>query len=481
MAVPAYVFALLLVTIYLAAYLYWLSKERMLLAENEAFLQKEQRLLDRNEFMTHYDMLSGLPNRQYFEEKVSLELQRLKANGVEGRMLAVMFIDLDRFKYMNDSYGHATGDEIIRQVGIRLKESSDARMTVARLGGDEFAVLFTDINGRGEPFEWSEAILEAIEEPLLLASLELRLTGSIGITIAPDDGMTTMELMKNADIALYKAKALGRNKCWFYTKELKGALKRKLAIEQALRIALEQDEFILHYQPQYRACTKELVGAEALIRWQPRNGSLVSPADFIPLAEETGLIVPIGDWVLRTACSQAAEWLRQGFPPFQISVNVSPRQLVEADFADRVRTILRETGLPPQYLMLEITEGVAIREEMETLAKLLPLKQQGVQVAVDDFGTGYSSLSYLTAVQVDSLKIAQMFIKDIPGSGGQAAIVKAIVAMAGSLKLNVIAEGVETEEQYEFLRSQGCHWIQGYYFAKPIAAEEFEQLHGNRQ
>ncbi|UVI30077.1 putative bifunctional diguanylate cyclase/phosphodiesterase [Paenibacillus spongiae] len=474
---PAYVFALLLVIVYLIAHLYWLSKKRMLSAESEAFLRKERRLLERTAFMTHHDMLSGLPNRHYFEKKLTQELRRLEEPDQASRMLAVMFIDLDRFKYINDIYGHTTGDEIIRLVGRRLKESSDSRITVARLGGDEFAVLFTDIDGRDEPFEWSQAMLDVMGTPLQLAPLELRLTGSIGITVAPEDGTTTMDLMRNADIALYKAKALGRNKCCFHTKELNRAFKKNLAIEQALRKALEQEEFVLHYQPQYGAGNKQLVGAEALIRWQPRVGPLVSPADFIPLAEETGLIVPIGEWVLRTACSQAADWLQRGLPPFRISVNVSPRQLDESDYAENVLAILGETGLPPQYLMLEITEGVAIREEKETLAKLLPLKQQGVQFAIDDFGTGYSSLSYLMGVQADALKIAQMFINYVPGCPGQAAIVKAIVAMAGSLKLTVIAEGVETEEQFEFLRSQGCHWIQGYYFMKPVTAMEFERLH----
>jgi len=446
------------------------------LLEMDAVMRNSKRMQERTQYLVSYDPLSDLPNRKFFETSVNKALQQKPPNPPSSTAkwhLAVMIIDLDRFNYINDSYGHHVGDQIIQLIAERLKERQNRRITIARQGGDEFVFLVIGSCSRAELQGWAETLLEIVADPLHIGSLELRMTGSIGIAIAPSDGTSAVELMKNADTALYTAKARGRNKYCFYTPELKHDLTKKLAMEQSLRKALEQEEFVLHYQPQVRASDGKLVGVEALIRWQPSDGKLVSPAEFIPLAEETGMIVPIGEWVIRTACRQAAIWMDEGGKDIQIAVNVSPRQFDEADFGERVMTILEETGLPPERLVLELTESIAIRDEDKTVAKLHELKKHGVQIAIDDFGTGYSSFGYLKLFCVDTLKIAQTFIREVPEHSEQGAIVTAMIAMAKSLKLEVTVEGVETKEQAEFLREQGCDWIQGYYYAKPLSASEF--------
>jgi len=446
------------------------------LLEMDAVMRNSVRMQERTQYLVSYDPLSDLPNRQFFETSVNKALQQKPTDSTFSTAnwhLAVMIIDLDRFNYINDSYGHHIGDQIIQLIAQRLKERQNRRITIARQGGDEFVLLVIGSCNRAELQRWAETLLEIVADPLHIGSLELRMTGSIGIATAPSDGMSAAELMKNADTALYTAKARGRNKYCFYTPELKHHLTKTLAMEQSLRKALEQEEFVLHYQPQVRASDGKLVGVEALIRWQPSDGALVSPAEFIPLAEETGMIVPIGEWVIRTACRQAAIWMEEGGKDIQISVNVSPRQFDEADFGEQVMSILEETGLPPERLVLELTESIAIRDEEKTVAKLHALKRHGVQIAIDDFGTGYSSFGYLKLFCVDTLKIAQTFIREVPDHSEQGAIVTAMIAMAKSLKLEVTVEGVETKEQAEFLREQGCDWIQGYYYAKPLSASEF--------
>ncbi|TYP70795.1 putative bifunctional diguanylate cyclase/phosphodiesterase [Paenibacillus methanolicus] len=447
-------------------------RQMVVLRENEALVQQSRHLLERYEYLANHDPLSNLPNRRYFELRVEETLARREEQEAEARTV-VIIVDLDRFKYANDTYGHAAGDRIICQVAERLSAVVGNRGVVARQSGDEFAILLEGRYDRLDLQEWAQRLQRSLSRPFHLAErVEFLMTASLGITVA-EPGEAASDLMRNVDLALDKAKSQGGGKAVFYTEELSEAVTRKLEMEQALRRALEQDELRLHYQPQVSAQTERIVGAEALIRWQPRSGAMISPAAFIPIAEETGLIVPIGEWVIRTACLQALQWFGEGLDAFQISVNVSSRQFQEADFAAGVLRIVEETGLPPDRLVLEITESIAIQDEGDAIVKLLAIKNAGIQIAMDDFGTGYSSLGVLKRFKVDKLKIDQTFVRDIGGNEEQATIVEAILAMASSLKMEVIAEGVETAEQYRFLQARGCGWIQGYYFSKPLPADQF--------
>lgn len=446
------------------------------LVENDDLLRRLQHMLERTRTLAFYDQLSLLPNRRFFEMKAKDALERAELSQDKGRKLAVLFMDLDRFKYVNDSYGHDAGDALIQTVTQRLKALADDRRFVARMGGDEFTMLCSDIGSERELRRLAEDILKAVGQPIRLEPGEFFTTASIGIAVYPKDGTTIASLLRNADTALYKAKALGKNRFVFYTEQFSQDLASRITLENELRRALERKELTLYYQPQIEASSGRLAGVEALIRWRKQPDVMISPAAFIPVAEESGLIVPIGQWILRTACRQAKRWMEAGFASIQISVNVSPRQLIEANFVPSVVSILKSTGLPPERLVLEITESIAMENEEETVEKLHALKRIGVRISMDDFGTGYSSLGYLKRFQVDELKIAQTFISEIYADSDKASIVKAILAMAGSLKLKVIAEGVETEEQYLFLREQGCDWIQGYYFHKPLSSEEMERL-----
>jgi len=458
------------------------------LLENETLMAKLQRTLRKTEVLALYDPLSLLPNRRFFEKQASEDLERAnRAANEDGhedrneerkaeRSLAVLFLDLDRFKYVNDGYGHEAGDALLQEVAQRLTKLAGGRHFVARMGGDEFTMLCRGLGSERELRELAERVLGEIGRPYPFGPDGFRATASVGVAVYPKDGTTVASLLKNADIALYKAKSQGKNRAVFYSERFNQVLSLQMAMETELRKAIERDELILHYQPQVDASTRKLVGVEALIRWQKQPGVMVSPAEFIPLTEETGLIVPIGEWVIRTACRQAKRWMDAGAPEFHMSVNVSPRQFSEANFAEVVSSILEETGLPPERLALEITEGIAIQDVRETVEKLLALKRIGVLVSMDDFGTGYCSLAYLTLYQADALKIAQTFISGVSADSDRASIVKAILAMASSLKLTVIAEGVETEEQYLFLKNNGCDWIQGYYFHKPLPPEEIGRL-----
>ncbi|CAM3955078.1 EAL domain-containing protein [Cohnella lubricantis] len=449
-----------------------------ILLENDRLMGRLQQMLERTRTLAFYDQLSLLPNRRYFEMKAKEALEQAESSKAEHRMLAVLFIDLDRFKNVNDSYGHDAGDSLIHAVTERLTKLAGERHFVARMGGDEFTMLCQEIGSEQELQQLAQEILAEIAKPIRLEPGEFCMSASIGIAVYPRDGTTIACLLKNADTALYKAKALGKNRCVLYTEKFSQDLAAKLVLENELRRAFEQQELMLYYQPQIEAASGRLAGVEALIRWRKQGDVMVSPAEFIPVAEESGLIVPIGEWILRTACLQAKQWMDTGCGPLQMSVNVSPRQFIEANFVDRVASTLQQTGLPPERLVLEITEGIAIamEDEQETAEKLRELKQLGVRISMDDFGTGYSSLGYLRRFQVDELKIAQTFIFEVPGDSEKASIVQAILAMARTLKLKVIAEGVETEEQYRFLRDEGCDWIQGYFFHKPMTSEEMSRL-----
>ncbi|TYP74605.1 putative bifunctional diguanylate cyclase/phosphodiesterase [Paenibacillus methanolicus] len=447
-------------------------RQIMVILENEALIRQKEHMLAETEFLAHYDTLSRLPNRNFFEKKLS--------EGYEAeRPFAILLIDLNRFKYVNDTYGLHIGDDVIRATAARLQSLVDTdSLLIARQGGDEFSVL---VRG-GISNEGIEAVAEAcigvLSEPFRLGSLELRITASIGIARAPYDGGSSSQLLRSAHMALIKAKSRGLSQYGFYQPEMAEATAKKTRMEQMLRQALEKNELLLHYQPQICAQTQALVGAEVLVRWQPAGQPMVSPAQFIPLAEETGLIIPIGEWIFRRACEQYVKWRAQGMRDILLSVNVSPHQIEEADFVERFVAIIEETGIDASRVVLEITESLAIQEGEDAIRKLKTLKQRGLQVSMDDFGTGYSSLGVLKLYQVDSLKIAREFIRDLTDDHEQRTIVNAILAMAASMKLKVIAEGVETKEQFDHLRLQGCDWIQGFYFSKPLSAEDFARFAG---
>ncbi|MCM3268159.1 putative bifunctional diguanylate cyclase/phosphodiesterase [Paenibacillus elgii] len=424
-------------------------------------------------YLAYHDMLTGLPNRQKFQQTVGMSIRKAK---LSGRKLSVMFIDLDRFKNVNDTFGHAFGDLLLTEAAERLKSWLQADDSVSRQGGDEFTVLIKDASQPEDAEKVAQKIIHLLSQPFAIDGHELRVGCSIGIAIYPQDGEDPITLMKNADTAMYRAKELGKNGYQFYKAEMNDTVIQKLVMEEWLNKALEQEEFVLYYQPQVDIFTTRMNGMEALIRWNHPRLGFISPGEFIPLAEETGLIIPIGQWVLRTACKQNKAWQLAGFPPLKMAVNISPIQFHQHDFVQVVLDALQESGLEPRYLELEITEGIAMYHVDQVIQKLQTLRELGVHISMDDFGTGYSSLNYLKKFPIDKLKIAQQFVRDITVDPDDAAIVQAIMAMALSLKLNVIAEGVETEEQLSFLLDIKCREIQGYIYSKPVPAHEFTDL-----
>lgn len=424
-------------------------------------------------YLAYHDMLTGLPNRQKFQQTVGMSIRKAK---LSGRKLSVMFIDLDRFKNVNDTFGHAFGDLLLTEAAERLKSGLHAGDCVSRQGGDEFTVLIKDTSQPQDAEKVAQQIIHLLSQPFAIDGHELRVGCSIGIAMYPQDGEDPITLMKNADTAMYRAKELGKNGYQFYKAEMNDTVIQKLVMEEWLNKALEQEEFVLYYQPQVDIFTARMNGMEALIRWNHPRLGFISPGEFIPLAEETGLIIPIGQWVLRTACKQNKAWQLAGFPPLKMAVNISPIQFHQHDFVQVVLDALQESGLEPRYLELEITEGIAMYHVDQVIQKLQTLRELGVHISMDDFGTGYSSLNYLKKFPIDKLKIAQQFVRDITVDPDDAAIVQAIMAMALSLKLNVIAEGVETEEQLSFLLDIKCREIQGYIYSKPVPANEFTDL-----
>ncbi len=440
---------------------------------------------DQIRFLAYYDGLSRLPNRVLFMERLNLALDSARR---QGHTLAILFLDLDRFKRINDTLGHSVGDRLLQEVAERLKKclrSSDtvargdpmaSSDTVARLGGDEFIVSITDITRGEDAAKVASRILDALHEAFRLDAHEVVITGSIGISVFPNDGGDAETLLKNADAAMYHAKDAGRNGFQFYSGSMNAAAFQRLSLENSLRKALERGEFQLHFQPQIDVDAGTIFGAEALIRWRHPDLGLVSPAEFIPLAEETGLILPIGEWVLRQACAQARAWQDAGHGPLLIAVNLSGRQFRQQELVQTVEQALASAGLDPRHLELELTESILMRSVEETVDTLKQLKAMGLRVSVDDFGTGYSSLNYLTRFPIDTLKIDQSFVRGITTDPGDAAITAAIIAMARGLKIAVIAEGVETQDQLVYLRQRGCRLMQGYLFSRPVPAEQFELL-----
>lgn len=428
---------------------------------------------ERIRHLAHYDELTGLPNRSMFSQRLAHAIAQARRSSTQ---LAVLFIDLDRFKNINDTLGHAAGDTVLKEVAERLRGCLRETDTVGRLSGDEFVVMLEEMPQSMHCAEVAKKILAAVARPFLLDLQEYHLTASVGISTYPTDSEGLQGLLKNADVAMYRAKELGKNNFQFYSTQMNIHNLERLALESGLRRALERDEFVLHYQPKIDIRSGEIIGMEALVRWQHPTKGLIAPMQFIPLAEETGLIVPIGQWVLKTACARNKSWQEQGLPPLCIAVNLSARQFTHENLLQDVARVLSETGLEAAFLELEITESMVMNDPEEAIELLHKMKAMGVTIAIDDFGTGYSSLSYLKRFPIDSVKIDRTFIKDLPLDGDDAAITQAIIAMAHGLKLKVIAEGAETGEQLNFLRTHKCDEMQGYYFSKPLPESEFISL-----
>src|SRR5579864_8790017 len=423
----------------------------------------------RVQFLAYYDDLTALPNRSLLQDRLS---NALAAARRRKEKVAVLFVDLDRFKIINDSLGHSVGDLLLREAAERLKNWARAQDTVARIGGDEFVMVLTGISDMPDAAIAAERIMDSMNAEFVLQNRKYNVTCSIGISIYPEHGTDDETLVKNADAAMYYAKESGRNAFRFFTDTMNAEVTERLNLEHNLRLALEKGELFLMYQPQIEAASGNVVGLEALIRWQHPELGLVPPDKFIRVAENSGLILPIGEWVIETACSAASEWQKQGLAAVLVAVNVSAVQFRQENFCDVVRRALERTGLPPQYLELELTEGLLLSTEDMTLPLLQNLKRMGVKLAIDDFGTGYSSLSYLRQFPVNKLKIDRSFIKSVPANRDETAITTAIISMAKSLNLKVTAEGVENEEQMSFLRSHYCDEIQGYYFSRPLMFSE---------
>jgi diguanylate cyclase (GGDEF)-like protein/PAS domain S-box-containing protein len=425
------------------------------------------------EHLALHDPLTDTPNRTLLRHRLNDALLMAERNS---RLVGLLFLDVDRFKSINDSLGHQAGDEVIKTVSQRLRAAVRQTDTVGRQGGDDFVIVLADLGRRADVECIAEKIMAAIAEPCLIEGQEVLVTCSIGIAMYPDDGTDDVSLIKNADAALYKAKTEGRNNYQFYCAELNHASEQRLEMETALRHAITRHELRLVYQPQYRLDDGRMQGCEVLARWRHPKLGEISPAEFIPLAEDAGLINSIGDWILREACRQAGAWLRAGLPAITFAVNLSAIQFRKPSLSQEVLQILEQTGLDASQLELELTEGILMREAHNTLETLRLFKKMGIELSIDDFGTGYSNLAYLNRFSVDKLKIDQSFVRGLPDNDNDLAIVRAIIQMAHSLGLTVIAEGVESEAQRNLLDAYDCDLAQGYYFAKPLEAHQFEDL-----
>jgi len=425
------------------------------------------------QFVAKHDALTRLPNRIMFHDRLEFALARAKRGGLRA---AIMFIDMDRFKVINDTLGHEAGDTLLREVARRLMRALRASDTVARLGGDEFVILIDEVSDPVYLGTIAQKLIDAFTTSFVLSGSDYHITASIGISTFPDDAEDIPTLLKYADIAMYRAKEQGRNAFQFYSAQMNVHSIERLALESSLRRALERNELVLHYQPRIEIPGGQITGVEALVRWQHPEMGLVPPGKFIPLAEETGLIGPIGEWALAAACAQHRTWERAGLGDLRVAVNLSPRQFMQGDLVKTVARVLAETGCNARNLELEITEGMVMREPENAVALLQQLKDMGIHIAMDDFGTGYSSLAYLKRFPIDSLKIDRSFVTDVPGDADDVAINVAVIAMAHSLGLKVVAEGVETQEQLDFLRKQGCDEMQGYLFSKPLPVEQVTTL-----
>jgi diguanylate cyclase (GGDEF)-like protein/PAS domain S-box-containing protein len=432
-------------------------------------ISDRKRAEEQIEFHAFHDVLTLLPNRKLFVDRLMQNLARARRSG---KPLAVLFIDLDQFKSVNDTLGHTAGDELLLEMSKRLRRCTRGEDTVARLGGDEFTIILSELHHVEDALTVAGKILELVSSPLTIGSVPIEISASIGIALYPADGSDPETLLRNADSAMYRAKESGRNTFQLCTDEMKRAAMERLSLETRLRKAIHDGALVLHYQPQISFATGRIVGAEALVRWPDPEMGFIEPSVFIPIAEESRLIVPLGDWVLRNACVQAHQWARAG-SPIRVAVNLSVRQFQQQDLVDRVRAILDETQLAPSALELEITETAAMQNADVTISQLRALRKVGVGISIDDFGTGYSSLNYLKNFPITAVKIDRSFVRDLATSEGDAAIVSAVIGIARSLQLRVIAEGVETDAQFEFLHRRACDEAQGYYFSRPVGAEVF--------
>jgi len=428
---------------------------------------------ERVQYLATHDGLTGLPNRVWFHELLSLELKAAKRYG---RRLAVMFIDLDRFKVINDSLGHDAGDALLKEVASRLTACLRTSDVVARLGGDEFVVMLREVHTQDQAATVAGKVLASVLEPVTLLGQTCRISASIGVSLYPEDGQDVQALMKNADIAMYQAKEDGKNAFQFYSRDVEQQTLERLTLETQLRNALGLQELSLHYQPRVDLRSGSVTGVEALLRWNNAQMGSVSPARFIPVAEQTGLIVPIGRWVLHTACAQNVAWQRQGLPPLRVSVNLSARQFAEDDLVADITAALAASGMDPQWLELEITESMVMQDTERSSQVLARLRRLGVSVSIDDFGTGYSSLAQIKRFPISALKVDRSFIRDLAHDAADRAITEAIIALGKTLGLAVVAEGVETDEQLQFLRERGCDEMQGFHFCKPVPPAELQLL-----
>ncbi len=448
---------ILLAIVFLRLSLQLKQSRREALEEHIAHAQKVEHL-------AYHDGLTGLPNRSFFSQLLSHGIAEAKRYE---RRLALLFLDLDRFKIINDTLGHDAGDELLKEVARRLTEALRETDTVARLGGDEFVVLLPEMNDEKQLSAVAKKILSAVGQPFHLAGQDLRVTVSIGISVSPLDGEDEQTLLKNADIAMYHAKEGGKNNFCFYSDELNADSLERLALESSLRLAVDRGEFILHYQEKHDLRSGEITGAEALLRWQHPSLGLIQPLQFLPLAEETGLIIPIGKWAIEAACKQANAWLEQGLAPRCISVNLTERQFTDAHLLDDIASILHSTGVNPTQLELEITEGLLLRNFEKALQTLAKIKDLGVRIAIDNFGTSYTSLSTLDKFHFDTLKIDGSVIRDITNKSADMQLTEAIISVGRTMAMTIVAEGVETQEQAEFLLASSCDQVQGFYYDKP--------------
>ena len=436
--------------------------------------------------LAFYDKLTGLPNRQLFSKELENAVREARKQKSE---FAILFVDLDRFKRINDTLGHSMGDELLKAVAARLHgcvrpedrlvhsdRGENDHFKLARLGGDEFVLILHDVDSEDDAASIASRIISALSVPFSCGTQQFVITPSIGIALYPQDGASNDELLMNVDSAMYKAKAAGRNTFQFYSGTMKVRSLQRLDMENELRQALDKEQFDLHYQPKVDVFTGRIVGAEALLRWHHEERGWISPADFVPIAEETGIILPLGRWVMEKACRRLSRWQHSELRQIVLSVNVSSQQVFADDLVDIVTSAVDAAGVGPEMLELEITESLLMRDIESTIAALNTLKKLGVYLSIDDFGTGYSSLSYLKRFPIDALKIDRSFVKDLHTDSDDAAICAAIIAMAQNLDLKVVAEGVELKEQLNFLRKHGCDQIQGYLISKPLPAEEFEAL-----
>jgi diguanylate cyclase (GGDEF)-like protein/PAS domain S-box-containing protein len=421
-------------------------------------------------YLAHHDTLTDLPNRYYFKGHLD---EALRLAEREGKRLGLLFLDLDNFKNVNDSLGHQIGDELLLCVARRLYKSVSRHDVIARHGGDEFLVLVEDFDDRAELTHVADRIQDSLRRPITIGGHEFSMSVSIGISLYPDNSQTCDSLLRNADVAMYKAKRNGRNQVAFYTRDLTETVKAKLSLERDLRKALNTQQLSLNYQPQFDASTGSMIGVEVLARWRHPKRGWIPPVEFIPIAEESGLIIELGCWITNTACRQAQIWRDMGFKDFQVAINLSPRQLMD-DCAGKLETILRSTAFPSHLIEIEVTESLLMESGGKAMKQIFDIRDLGIGLAMDDFGTGHSSMSQLKHLPIQKLKIDRSFIREIPNNQNDAAITRSIIALGHALDLTVLAEGVESRQQLEFLKKEKCDAMQGYFLARPMSTEDFE-------